>query len=66
MITVAAELIAEQQGLGRLLLISQRHLNTGRMIVIVILFGVFSLLVSGLYVKVSGHLTRWQPSKGIG
>lgn len=64
MITIAAELIAEQHGLGLLLNISLRHLNTGRMIIIVVVLGIYSVVVNKLYVKVADRLTRWQASKG--
>lgn len=61
-ITLAAEYLFAQSGLGRIMILSERFLYTGRMIVVVILFMVFSVVLNTLFRQVSRRLTRWQPT----
>jgi ABC-type nitrate/sulfonate/bicarbonate transport system permease component len=60
-IVLAAEFLAVPSGLGRLLQLSQMSLLTGRVIVVIILFVLYSALLNGLFLLVARRLTRWQP-----
>lgn len=60
-IALGAEFLASQSGLGRLLLLSQNFLFTGRMLVIVILFGIFAAITNSLALYVGRRATRWMP-----
>ncbi|MBW7883653.1 MAG: ABC transporter permease [Caldilineaceae bacterium] len=61
-ITLAAEYLFAQSGLGRIMILSERFLFTGRMIVVVILFMIYSVLLSALFLRLSRRMTRWQPN----
>ncbi len=60
-IVLAGEFLTADSGLGHLLILSERHLKTGRMVVVVVVFVIFSLLLNALFLVVSGWLTRWVP-----
>lgn len=61
-ITLAAEYISAQTGLGRILILSERFIFTGKMVVIVVIFMVYSVALNGLFLQLSRRLTRWMPS----
>jgi ABC-type nitrate/sulfonate/bicarbonate transport system permease component len=61
-IVLAAEYLGAQSGLGRILILSQMFFDTGRMVIIVLLFVGYAVLLNGLVVRISYHLTRWVPS----
>jgi ABC-type nitrate/sulfonate/bicarbonate transport system permease component len=61
-IVLAAEYLGAQSGLGRMLILSQMFFDTGRMVVIVLLFVSYAVLLNELVVRVSYRLTRWVPS----
>ncbi len=60
-ITLAGELLATNSGLGWLMILSERFLMTGRMIVIVVLFVLYSMILNLLFLKSTGWVTRWLP-----
>jgi ABC-type nitrate/sulfonate/bicarbonate transport system permease component len=60
-IVLAAEYLASQSGLGRILIMAEKWLYTGRMIVIIFLIIAYSLLLNWLFLKVAKHITRWMP-----
>jgi ABC-type nitrate/sulfonate/bicarbonate transport system permease component len=60
-IALAGELLATDSGLGWLMILSERFLMTGRMVVIVVIFVIFSLVLNLLFLRFSGFLTRWMP-----
>jgi ABC-type nitrate/sulfonate/bicarbonate transport system permease component len=60
-IALGAEFLAAQSGLGRLLILSQNFLYTGRMIIIVGLFGIFAALTNTITLSISNYVTRWKP-----
>jgi ABC-type nitrate/sulfonate/bicarbonate transport system permease component len=60
-IALAGELLATDSGLGWLMILSERFLMTGRMVVIVVIFVAFSLIVNKLFLWVSDYLSRWVP-----
>lgn len=61
-IVLAAEYLGAQSGLGRMLILSQMFFDTGRMVVIVLLFVGYAVLLNELVVRISYRLTRWVPS----
>lgn len=60
-IALGAEFLASQSGLGRLLILSQNFLYTGRMIIVVVLFGLFAASSNAIALRIAGWLTRWKP-----
>jgi ABC-type nitrate/sulfonate/bicarbonate transport system permease component len=60
-ILLAAEYLASQAGLGRILIMAERWLYTGRMIVVIILIIAYSLLLNWLFLKAARYVTRWMP-----
>ncbi len=60
-VALGSEFLAAQNGLGRLMIISQMYLNTGRMLVILILFVIYTALFSGFVTIISRRLLRWMP-----
>jgi ABC-type nitrate/sulfonate/bicarbonate transport system permease component len=60
-IVLAAEFLAVPSGLGRLLQLSQMSMQTGRVIVVIILFVIYSALLNGIFLLVARRLTRWLP-----
>ncbi len=59
-IDLGAEFLAAQSGLGHLLILSQNFLYTGRMVVIVALYGLYSAVTNGLVMRVAGRMTQWK------
>jgi ABC-type nitrate/sulfonate/bicarbonate transport system permease component len=62
-IVLAAEYLAIQSGLGRLMILSEMFFYTGRMVVIVILFVIYSVILNLAFLAVARRLTRWVPSE---
>jgi len=60
-ILLAAEYLASQAGLGRILIMAERWLYTGRMIVVIMLIIAYSLLLNWLFLKAAKYITRWMP-----
>jgi ABC-type nitrate/sulfonate/bicarbonate transport system permease component len=60
-IVLAAEYLASQSGLGRILIMAEKWLYTGRMIVVIVLIIAYSLLLNWLFLKVAKRITRWMP-----
>jgi ABC-type nitrate/sulfonate/bicarbonate transport system permease component len=60
-IVLAGEYLAVPSGLGRLMVLSEMFFFTGRMIVIVILFMIYSAVLNLAFLAVARRLTRWQP-----
>lgn len=60
-VALGSEFLAAQSGLGRLMIISQTYLNTGRMLVILILFVILTLIFSGIVTLLSKRILRWMP-----
>lgn len=61
-IVLAAEYLGAQSGLGRILILSQTFFDTGRMVIIVLMFIGYALLLNSCVVRISYRLTRWVPS----
>ena len=60
-VALGGEFLAAQDGLGRLLILSQQYMKTGRMLIILILFIILTGLFSWLLKLVGDRLTRWMP-----
>lgn len=60
-IALGGEFLAAQSGLGRLLILSQQYMRTGRMLIILILFIFLTVLFSGILKLIGNKLTRWMP-----
>lgn len=60
-ITLGAEFLAVQSGLGRMMQLSEMFFFTGRIMIVAILFILYSLVLNGIYLFFARRLTRWQP-----
>jgi ABC-type nitrate/sulfonate/bicarbonate transport system permease component len=60
-IVLAAEFIAADDGLGSLLIVGQTFFNVGLMLVVVILFVVYSLLMNAAFDRLTRHFARGLP-----
>ena len=60
-IVLAAEYLASQSGLGRILIMAEKWLYTGRMIVVICLIVAYSLLLNWLFLRLAKYVTRWTP-----
>lgn len=61
-IVLAAEYLGAQSGLGRILILSQTFFDTGRMVIVVLLFVGYAVLLNTSVVWISYRMTRWVPS----
>jgi NitT/TauT family transport system permease protein/taurine transport system permease protein/sulfonate transport system permease protein len=59
--SLAAEYLVTQQGLGRMMILSEQHMYTGRMLIIAFLYIIYSISLNKLYLKISNYFTRWVP-----
>jgi ABC-type nitrate/sulfonate/bicarbonate transport system permease component len=64
-ILLAAEFLAAQSGVGRILILAQQYLDTSRMILIVILIMAYTYVLDRLVVVAGARVTRWVPRKGV-
>ncbi len=58
---LGGEFLAAQDGLGRLLIVSQTYVETGRMVVILLCYVVLASVATRLVDLIGARLTRWQP-----
>ena len=63
-ITLAAEYLGSPSGLGRLLIVSEKFLYTGNMIIIIIFFMLYSILINWIFTKIMNYITRWKVQEG--
>jgi len=61
-IVLAAEYLGAQSGLGRTLILSQTFFDTGRMVIVVLLFVGYALLLNSVVTWVLYRATRWVPA----
>jgi ABC-type nitrate/sulfonate/bicarbonate transport system permease component len=64
-VILAAEYLSVQSGLGRLLILSEMFFQTGRMIVVVLLFMCYSAALNAAFLTLARRLTRWQPEAAV-
>lgn len=60
-IALGGEFLAAQSGLGRLLIVSQQYMETGRMLIILILFIILTAIFSWIVKVIGNRITRWMP-----
>lgn len=60
-IALGGEFLAAQDGLGRLLIVSQQYMETGRMLIILIVFIVLTAIFSWVVKAAGNRITRWMP-----
>lgn len=60
-IALGGEFLAAQDGLGRLLILSQQYMKTGRMLIILILYIILTVLFSWILKLVGDRFTQWMP-----
>ena len=60
-VVLAAEYLSVEAGLGRLMILSEVFLLTGRMIVIVLLFMLYSAVLNYMFLRSARYATRWVP-----
>lgn len=58
-IVLAAEYLAVTKGLGYLMILSERFFKMNRMVVIVILFVLFSMILNKIFVRIARRITHW-------
>jgi ABC-type nitrate/sulfonate/bicarbonate transport system permease component len=61
-IVLAAEYLGAQTGLGRILILSQMFFDTGRMVIIVLLFVAYAMLLNAVVSRILYRATRWVPA----
>ena len=59
-LVLAGELLATDKGLGWLMILSERYLQTGRMLVIVIIFIIYAIILNITYIKFSNKVNHWK------
>ena len=59
-LVLAGELLATDKGLGWLMILSERYLQTGRMMVIVIIFIIYAIILNIIYIKFSNKINHWK------
>ena len=58
-IVLAAEYLAVTTGLGYLMILSERFFKINRMIVIAILFVLFSMILNKIFLRIARRITHW-------
>ena len=60
-ILLAAEFLAAQKGIGRIMILAQQYFDLSRMILIVILIMIYTYFLDRLVAMAAAHATRWLP-----
>jgi ABC-type nitrate/sulfonate/bicarbonate transport system permease component len=58
-ITMGAEFLGAQSGLGRILIFSMNYLSMGRMIVILLVYMILAVILYKIIEVIGGRITRW-------
>jgi ABC-type nitrate/sulfonate/bicarbonate transport system permease component len=58
-ITMGAEFLGAQSGLGRILIFSMNYLSMGRMIVILLIYMILAVILYKIIEVIGGRITRW-------
>ena len=53
-------LLATDRGLGWLMILSERYLQTGRLMVIVLIFIIYTMILNVIYIKLSNKINHWK------
>jgi len=59
-LVLAGELLATDRGLGWLMILSERYLQTGRLMVIVLIFIIYTMILNAIYMKISNKVNHWK------
>ena len=59
-VTLGAEYLAAQTGLGRIMILSEKFLFTGRMIIIILLFMLYAFILNQLFLRILNRITKWK------
>ena len=62
-ILLAAEFLAAQSGIGRIMILAQQYFDTSRVILIVLLIMIYTLVLDRLVAALGARATRWAPRK---
>ena len=62
-ILLAAEFLAAQSGIGRIMILAQQYFDTSRVILIVLLIMVYTLALDRFVAAMGARATRWVPRK---
>lgn len=60
-LSLAAEFLASQNGLGRIIIQARQRLDTGQIVIILLLYMAFSILMVKAITAIGAYLTRWKP-----
>lgn len=60
-LSLASEFLASQNGLGRIIILARQRLDTGQIIIVLILYMAFSLIMVKGLALLGDYLTRWKP-----
>ncbi len=59
-LVLAGERLATDRGLGWLMILSERYLQTGRLMVIVLIFIIYTMILNVIYIKLSNKINHWK------
>jgi ABC-type nitrate/sulfonate/bicarbonate transport system permease component len=60
-LSMAAEFLASQNGLGRIIILARQRLDTGQIIIVLLLYMAYTILFLRLVYWIGGYATRWKP-----
>ncbi len=60
-LSMASEFLASQNGLGRIIILARQRLDTGQIIIVLLLYMVYTILFLRLVYWIGGYATRWKP-----
>jgi ABC-type nitrate/sulfonate/bicarbonate transport system permease component len=60
-LTLGAEFLAAQTGLGRILIWAQIYMLAGRMVIVVLLFMVYAIIINAVIMYIRRRTLRWMP-----
>ncbi len=61
-LSLAAEFLASQNGLGRIIILARQRLDTGQIIIVLLLYMAYTMLFLRLVYAIGGYATRWKPA----
>ena len=61
-LSLAAEFLASQNGLGRIIILARQRLDTGQIIIVLLLYMAYTILFLKLVYAIGGYATRWKPA----
>ncbi len=61
-LSLAAEFLASQNGLGRIIILARQRLDTGQIIIVLLLYMLYTILFLKLVYLIGEYVTRWKPA----